>query len=144
MKINTRFASVALGLLLAPVAGAAETSVKVVAHPTVPGTQVRKETLADVFLGRSSRLANGQPIVPVDQSAQSPVRAAFSASVLSQPVAAVQAYWFREISNRRRPPLTRGSDAEVLEFVAANRGAIGYVSASTAIDASVKEVQVIP
>jgi ABC-type phosphate transport system substrate-binding protein len=144
LRVNQRFASVALGLLLAPAAGAPETSVKVVAHPTVPGTQVRKETLADVFLGRASRLANGEAIVPVDQSARSPVRAAFSASVLSRSVAAVQAHWFREISNRRRPPITRGSDGEVLEFVAATRGAIGYVAASTAIDASVKEMQVIP
>lgn len=143
MELKKRFASVALGLLLAPVAGAADTTVKVVAHPAVPGAQIRRETLADVFLGRTSRLANGQLIVPVDQSSQSPVRAAFSESVLAQPVAAVQAHWIREIHNRRRPPLTRGSDAEVLAFVAANRGAIGYVSVSTAIDAGVKEVQVI-
>ena len=141
--MKKRFASVALGLLLAPAAGAADTTVKVVAHPAVPGTQIRRGTLADVFLGRTSRLANGQPIVPVDQSSQSSVRAAFSESVLAQPVAAVQAHWIREIHNRRRPPLTRGSDAEVMAFVAANRGAIGYVSNSTAIDAGVKEVQVI-
>jgi ABC-type phosphate transport system substrate-binding protein len=118
-------------------------TIKVVAHPTLPGNQIRKETLAEVFLGRTSRLANGQPIVPVDQSAQSTVRAAFSEGMLSQSVAAVQVYWMREIQKSRRPPLTKGSDAEVLAFVAANRGAIGYVSAATVTDESVKEVQVI-
>lgn len=132
--------------LIAPAIGGAEatTAFKVVTHPGVPGGQIRKETLADVFLGRTSRLANGQPIVPVDQSVQSQVRAAFSQNVLSQSVAAVQAHWLREMAKSRRPPLTRGSDAEVLEYVAANQGAIGYVSNTVATDASVKEIQVVP
>ena len=125
--MKMRSTSVALGMLLASAAGAAEATVKVVTHPAVPGTQIRKETLADVFLGRTSRLANGQAIVPVDQSAQSAIRAAFSEGVLSQSVAAVQAHWMREMAKSHRPPLTRGSDAEVLAYVAANRGAIGYI-----------------
>src|SRR5262245_57703485 len=103
--------SMALALTLAPALGGAESTVayKVVTHPGVPGAQIRKETLADVFLGRTSRLANGQAIVPVDQSVQSQVRAAFSQGVLSQSVAAVQAHWLREMAKSRRPPLTRGS-----------------------------------
>jgi ABC-type phosphate transport system substrate-binding protein len=141
-----RLTSVALALMIAPAIGGAEatTTIKVVTHPGVPGGQIRKETLADVFLGRASRLANGQAIVPVDQSTQSQVRAAFSQSVLLQSVAAVQAHWLREIAKNRRPPLTKGSDAEVLDFVAANPGAIGYVSAATVTDASVKEIQIVP
>ena len=132
--------------MIAPAFGGAEATrtIKVVTHPGVPGGQIRKETLADVFLGRTSRLASGQPIVPVDQSTQSQVRAAFSQSVLSQSVVSVQAYWLREMAKSRRPPLTKASDAEVLEFVAANQGAIGYVSAAAVTDASVKEIQIVP
>jgi len=141
-----RLTSIALALMIDPAIGGAEaaTTIKVVVHPGVPGGQIRKETLADVFLGRTSRLASGQPIVPVDQSTQSEVRAAFSQSVLSQSVAAVQAYWLREMAKSHRPPLTKGSDADVLAFVAANQGAIGYVSAAVVTDASVKEVQIVP
>jgi len=39
--------------------------------------------------------------------------------------------------------MTKGSDADVLAFVASNPGAIGYVASGTATDASVKEVQVV-
>ena len=143
--MKKRLMPFAFALMIGSAVGGADATVtiKVVTHPAVPGTQIQKETLADVFLGRTNRLANGQVLVPVDQSLQSPVRAAFSQGILSQPVAAVRMYWMREMQKNRRPPMTKGSDADVLAFVASNPGAIGYVASGTATDASVKEVQVV-
>ncbi len=142
MKTRLPFLVLTFSLLAGSAAGAAE--VKLVAHPSIGGTQIKREILSAVFLRQTSRWGNGVQIMPVDQSSQSPVRAAFSTSVLSQPVAAVQNYWARQISlGRLTPPPVKPSDAEVLAYVKATPGAIGYVDAGTATDAGVRELQII-
>ena len=45
----------------------------------------------------------------------------------------VQTFWQQQVySGRSTPPVIKVSDAEVVAFVAANREAIGYVSAEAA------------
>jgi ABC-type phosphate transport system substrate-binding protein len=78
----------------------------------------------------------------VDQGKASSVRAAFSKAVLGRPVSAVESYWQQQIfSGKDVPPAAKGSDDEVVTFVKANPGAIGYVSAG-ASTAGVKVVDV--
>ncbi|MGE0455026.1 MAG: hypothetical protein AB7O37_09025 [Vicinamibacteria bacterium] len=142
--MRSRLPFLALPLLLLAGGAAAAAEVKLVAHPSIGGTQIKREVLNAVFLRQTSRWGNGVQIMPVDQSSQSPVRAAFSTGVLSQPVAAVQNYWARQISlGRLTPPPVKPSDAEVLAYVKATPGAIGYVDAGTATDAGVRELQII-
>lgn len=136
------FAVAALIAVAVP-ASALDAGVRIVGHPSIGGTQVKRETLAAVYLNRAAVAPNGRSIVPVDQSAKSPVRASFSINVLAQPVAAVQVYWIKQISAGARPPVVKGSDAEVLAYVAATPGAIGYVSTATPIEADVRELHVI-
>jgi hypothetical protein len=58
-------------------------------------------------------------------------------------VSAVESYWQQAIfSGRSVPPLEKASDAEVLAFVRANPGAVGYVSGGADLGASVKELTV--
>ena len=129
-------------LIASPAAGAAA-EVKLVVHPSVAGNQIKRETVSAVFLSRMTRWSDGRPIVAVDQSAQSPVRASFSNDVLKQPIPAVQAYWMQQIqSGKSRPPAVKTSDADVIAFVAANPGAIGYV-AELPEGAAVKELAVV-
>jgi len=45
--------------------------------------------------------------------------------------------------NRERPPLVLGSDEEVLAFVAANPGAIGYVSRGAATNEAVRVLTIL-
>jgi ABC-type phosphate transport system substrate-binding protein len=114
---------------------------KVIANASVVGDQLSRQVLAGIFLKKNSRWGDGHEIVVVDQSTQSAVRAEFTRDVLEQPLAAVQAYWLRAISSGATPPVVKGSDADVAEFVRTHKGAIGYVSADFAAE-GVKLVQI--
>jgi ABC-type phosphate transport system substrate-binding protein len=85
------------------------------------------------------------PAVPVDQSGTSAVRNAFSQSVLGMPVAAAVQYWQKQMfdTNPLRPPPVKGSDADVIAFVAKNEGAVGYVSRAVVLPAGVKAIAII-
>jgi ABC-type phosphate transport system substrate-binding protein len=93
-----------------------------------PATEVERAEVARFFLRQSLKWSDGQSVLPVDQSSRSAVRDAFSRLVLKQPLPAVDTYWQRQIaSGRALPPPVKTSDAEVLAYVAATPGAIGYV-----------------
>lgn len=116
---------------------------KVIANLRVPGAHIPRDTLARVFLGQVSRWGDGSLIEPIDLSSTSTVRQAFSTAVLGMPVEAVRNHWLRlMLSGGRRPPMTRESDAEVIAFVAANPGAVGYVSEKAEIPRTVHVVEV--
>ena len=133
-----------LGLAAPAVSPAADDFV-VIAHPTLAGSNIRRADLAAVFLRKAVRFAAGGVATPVDQSGTSPVREAFSEAVLGMPVATVVQYWQKQMfaKNPLRPPLVRGSDAEVIAFVAENPGAVGYVSKAAALPAGVKAIDLI-
>ena len=136
MRLSHR--STRLGVLLLAflwAAPAAATDFKVVANSSVPVETIQRKELARVFMKKQIRWSNGTAVVPVDQAPDSPVRADFSRAVHQKDTAAVTAYWQRQIfSGRDVPPVTRASDNEVLAFVRATRGAIGYVEARTSAE----------
>ena len=137
----------ALGILLAisvPPAPAADEFV-VIVHQSVLGTSVHRSDLAGVFLRKVPRWGDRTPAVPVDQSATSPVRKAFSESVLRMPISTALQYWQKQMfaTPPLRPPAVKGSDAEVLAFVGSTPGAVGYVSLGAALTDEVKALAVI-
>jgi ABC-type phosphate transport system substrate-binding protein len=86
--------------------------------------------LARLFMKKQIEWSNGMAVAPVDQSTVSMVRAAFTQDVHEQKTSAIAAYWQKQIfSGRGVPPTIRDSDSEVLAFVGATPGAIGYVAA---------------
>ncbi len=55
----------------------------------------------------------------------------------------MESFWQQQIfSGKDVPPEKKKSDAEVIEFVSANPGAIGYVSVSASLGDGVKAVSV--
>ena len=117
----------------------------VIVHPSVAGANVRRADLAAVFLRTAARWGSGATAVPVDQSGTSPVRNAFSQAVLGMPVAAAVQYWQKQMfaANPLRPPVVKGSDAEVVAFVEKTPGAVGYVGKDAVLPAGVKAIAVI-
>lgn len=118
----------------------------VVVNPSVQGTNVRRADLAAVFLKKATRWGDGSLAIPVDQSATSPVREAFSGTVLQMPATAVVQYWQRQLMTAptaARPPTVKPSDAEVLAYVAKTKGAVAYVSADARLPPGVKSLAVI-
>jgi hypothetical protein len=105
------------------------TGFRVVVSAENPSLAISREFIADAFLKKATRWDNGEGIRPIDQRADSGVRAQFSRGVLRRSVSAVRNYWQQRIfSGRGVPPPELDSDAAVLRRVQQDRGAIGYVS----------------
>ena len=73
------------------------------------------------------------------------MRQSFSQAVLGKAPAAVRSYFQQLLfSGRGVPPVEKGSDADVLAFVRANPGGVGYVSAATPTGDGVKVLKLEP
>jgi ABC-type phosphate transport system substrate-binding protein len=116
---------------------------RVIVHPDVKGSQMPRSVLSAIFLKQALKWGDGRPVVPVDQSVQSEVRRHFSNDVLKQGIVEVQVYWQRRITAGQVPPPVKTSDEDVVSFVASTPGAIGYVSSSATLPATVREVTVV-
>ena len=138
------FSVLALAVLTAgalPVASA-DASFRVIVHPQVKGSQIPRSALTSIFLKQAPRWGDGTVVLPVDQSVRSLVRKSFSGDVLQQGIVEVQVYWQRKMSAGVVPPPVKTSDEEIVSFVASTPGAIGYVSAATALPDSVKAIEI--
>jgi ABC-type phosphate transport system substrate-binding protein len=131
-------------VVLLAVAGSAASALpadfKVIVNSSVAGSSISKQSLSDIYLGRTVRWGDRSMITPVDFSATSPLRATFSESVLGMAVFAVQTHWLKQMAAGVRPPITKTSDAEVIELVASKPGSIGYVSHDAQLPATVRAV----
>ena len=116
---------------------------RVIVHPQVKGSEIPRAVLSAIFLKQALKWGDGRPVVPVDQSVQSAVRRLFSSEVLKQGIVEVQVYWQRKITAGQLPPPVKTSDEDVVAFVASTPGAIGYVSSSTPLPDTVREVAVV-
>jgi ABC-type phosphate transport system substrate-binding protein len=125
-----------------PVVGADQTF-KIIVNQDVQGTQIPRHVLSSIFLRGVLRWGDGHAVKPVDQSMRSPVREAFTQQVLAKRVEGMAYFWSEKIRNGVTPPPVKSSDADVIDYVASNEGAIGYVSASTPVPASVKSLEII-
>ncbi len=65
-------------------------------------------------------------------NARSATREAFSNEVHGRNVGAIRSYWQQAaFSGAGTAPVERSNDAEIIDFVKANAGAVGYISASS-------------
>ena len=120
--------------------GAGAQEVKIVANPGVAVTDISSADLTKIFLKQSRKFKDGSNAVAVDQAKASPARADFSQKLLGMTVRALDAYWLTQIfSGKDTPPAAKSSDDEVIAFVKATPGGIGYVSAN-AVTAGVKVI----
>ena len=107
---------------------------QVIVHPENPTTNVDRKFLEDAFLKKITTWPNGNSIRPVDRTASSPVRRAFSEEVLNRSVEAVKGYWQQRIfSGRDVPPPELETDDDVVSYVLKYDGAVGYVSGEAAL-----------
>jgi ABC-type phosphate transport system substrate-binding protein len=130
--LRYRVLTIALGLLGFALSASAQTSFKLVVHPSVSVDSLAAADVSQLFLKKGDKWPDGSEAVPVDQKVGASVREAFSQAVHQKSAAAVDAFWQKRIfSGRGLPPVTQGSDAQVLAFVKATPGAVGYVSSGT-------------
>ncbi len=132
-------AAAALAVALA-LPARAEDGFRLVVHPSNAVDSLTRAHAAQLFLKKTTRWPSGGPVHPVEP-ADERLRERFADKVLGKTLGGVRAYWNQLIfSGRDVPPLERASDDEVVAYVRANPGAVGYVSAG----AGTAGVKVVP
>jgi ABC-type phosphate transport system substrate-binding protein len=133
---------VVLVLALAPAAAADPAALRVIVNAKNPAKMIDKRELAEAFLKKRTRWDDDTAILPVDLNQRSSVRERFSHDVLGRDVASVRRYWAQIVfSGRGVAPPELASEADVVKYVAAHAGAIGYVASGTDLT-GVKAVEV--
>ena len=97
-------------------------------------SSISKGELAKLFLKKTKKWSNRSAVLPVDLNVGNATRGEFSKAVLGKTPRTVKSYWLQQVfAGRNVPPLEKGSNQAVLQYVRGNAGAIGYVSAGTDI-----------
>lgn len=131
------------GFCLAAPTARAQGGFQVVVNAKNPATSMGAREVSDIFLGKTERWDGGFRASPVDQLADDGARALFSTAVHAKDVNAIKKYWRKMVfSGLGNPPDEMDSDAAVLDFVAHNVGAVGYVAAGTPLSGNVKALKV--
>src|SRR5579864_4200868 len=103
--------------------------IKVVANPSVKATQISTQELKHIFLATDTSL-EGAHVEPVFEKGGA-IHEAFLKQYLGKTDAALSIYYRSLVfTGKAFMPKTLDSDAEVLDYVAKTRGAIGYVNAA--------------
>lgn len=104
------------------------------------GNSLSGSDVSRIFLGKLKKFGDGSSVTPVNLASGSDVRAAFEKNALGKSSSQIKAYWSKQVfSGKGKPPKELGSDADVINFVSSNPGAIGYIDAGSVND-SVKVV----
>ena len=104
---------------------------RVVVHRTNNVSRLSREQVSRIFLRKITQWDNHQPMLPVDQGSDSPVRRTFTKQIHQKTIAAVA-------------PPERAGDADVLDYIRRYPNAIGYVRAGTLITSDFKTVDITP
>lgn len=144
MKTSMRNASflylVSTGLALSLSCAAAVADVVAIVSAKSPLTELSKTQVANLFLGNASMLVLGEPVIPIDLAAGTPLRDEFYASYATRSPAQIRAHWSKLIfTGRGQPPREAASSSELKKMIADNPRAIGYLDPRL-IDASVRAV----
>jgi ABC-type phosphate transport system substrate-binding protein len=109
----------------------AQAQVIVIANPGVKATEVSKSDLRDVFTGNATSLPGGGGVVPILLKAGT-VHEEFLQVYIGKNDTAYRAGWRSLVfSGQASMPKSLDTDAAVVEFVAHNAGAIGYIGKAT-------------
>jgi ABC-type phosphate transport system substrate-binding protein len=110
----------------------ADSQVVVICNPAV--SNITKDQIADVFLGKSNALK------PFDQPNSAPVKAIFYQKVSGHDLSQIKATWSRLVfTGKAQAPKELPDATAVKKAVAADPKAIGYIDKSQ-VDSSVKVV----
>ncbi len=108
---------------------------QVITHPDNPVTSLSKTQVSKILLKKTSKWDSGQPVKAVDQGGKGSVREIFTKAIHGRSLSSIQRFWQRQVfSGKDVPPPELAGDTEVVEFVSANTGAIGYVTAGAELD----------
>lgn len=123
---------------LATTCALAEVVVVVSAKSKISGMTMSQ--VAQIFLGKTSKLPDGKDAIPLDQLEGSEIRKEFYSKVTGKDPAQINAYWSKIIfTGDGQPPKVVAGNDSVKKAVIKNLNAIGYIDRS-AVDKKVKVI----
>jgi len=134
-----------LALLLPAALRSQDVAYRVVVHRNNNVSRLSRDQVSRIFLRKVTQWDNHQPMLPVDQGSDSPVRRTFTKQIHQKTIAAVQTWWQQQtFAGVAVAPPERAGDADVLAYIRRYPNAIGYVRAGTPLSSDFKTVDVTP
>lgn len=107
--------------------------VAVIINPS-NASNIDADTIKKIYLGKSKSFDNGTKVNPVNQN-DNAIADEFNDKVVGKSSNQLNAYWSKLIfTGKGTPPVKLDNDQAVLDFVAANGDAIGYVESGKVND----------
>jgi len=138
MPLVNRIGLGVIGLALSLSGGTTMADVVAVVSSRSALTELSKNQVVDIFLGRVSRFPDGEQALPIDQAEGSAARDEFYAKFAGKSAAQIKAHWAKIIfTGRGQPPEEVSNSIEVKKLVIKKPHAIGYIDKNM-VDGSVK------
>ena len=113
---------------------------KIIINSSNSETTITRKKAASYFLKKSKKWSNGTKVLPIDHLCSA--RKSFSKNIIGKTISAVESYWQQKLfSGSDTPPIKVKTDAEAVDYVKNNPGAIAYVTISAKLD-GVKEFKI--
>lgn len=123
-------------LLAQPLLAFASEDILVVVNHKSALNQISRDEVINLFLGHGRQLVAGVEAQPLDLPNSSSEKAQFYARLTGKSVGEINAYWARLLfSGRAVPPKQMNSPLEVMQLLAGNPRAVGYVARSQLLPA---------
>lgn len=122
-----------LGAMLALGSASAIADIAVVVNPG-NANSVDADVVKKIYLGKSKSFSDGLTVSPVNQDGTA-VADEFNDKVVGKSSSQLNAYWAKLVfTGKGTPPAKVNTDQAVIDFVASNSGAIGYVDSASVSD----------
>jgi len=123
-----------MALAMTTTAAYAQDAVKVIVNSSNPIAEMSAADVSNLFLKKIKKFPGGDAASPIDHAKGSAVRAAFAKAIHGRSVSAVDTYWQQQIfGGGESPPPIKNSDDEIVAFVKATPGGVGYVSSGASV-----------
>jgi len=128
-----------LPITLCAIGSNAWAGIVVVVHPS-NSAELDAKQVQRIFLGKEKKFSDGKEALPINSASSYPSRELFDSTVLNRSSSQVSAYWSKLVfTGKGIPPKEVNNDAAVIEIVANNPNAVGYVD-SGSVTADVKAI----
>lgn len=136
--IGIAAAALALGL-----SGPADAAVQIIVNAQSGPTTLTAEELESVFLGKKTLWGSGVKVLPALPQEESVPAKEFIETMLNKTVAQYQGYWKRRLfSGGGTVPRAFATNAEIVDFVGKNPGAIAVTAEPATEDDKIKVVSI--
>lgn len=121
-------AIIAAVFLLVAASATGRAELVIIVNPESGVSEMSRREVVNIYMGRFQALPSGITAFPVDLE---PSKAEFYEALVERTLAQINSYWARLVfSGKASPPRPVPTAADVLDVVANNRGAIGYLERS--------------